>query len=258
MRQCVVLVDASFLWAQLFNHYNGGREEKIFLEFNFGALRKFFISECERQFPGSTFIRIYWYDAANAGGRAHSHSQIEATPNISLRLGAYNSVGDQKIVDGLIVSDLITLSMNRAANDIILVSGDSDLIPGVTMAKSHGARVNVLGIQQVNSMHGMLHAEADDRHLIQESDFSEFVKVLESKPEHMNVQDKSQDNILEVASATVYDRLDVTQRKNLQANGVIPKEIDSMLIREAYMALQRPLQETEKRFLRSEFKRLAT
>lgn len=256
MRQCAVLVDASFLWAQLFHHFN--KEEKVYLEFNFSALRQFFIEECKKQFPGSTFLRIYWYDAANAGGRAHSHSQIEATPNITLRLGAYNSLGDQKIVDGLIVSDLITLSMNRAVNDILLVSGDSDIIPGVTVAKQFGVRVHVMSLQVAAMTGGMLQSEADDRISVPPEEYTKFIVVSEARPESLTTVEVPADAVLEAASASVYDRLDVTQRNMLQVNGIIPREIDSMLIREAYLKLQRPLTEPEKRALRSEFKRLAT
>lgn len=257
MRQSAVFIDSSYFWAQLFTFFSSKKEEKQYIDMNIESIRDFMIDECKRQFPESTFLRIYWYDAANASGRAHSHSQLEATNNITLRLGAFNSLGDQKIVDGLIISDMILLSQNKAINDMILVSGDADLIPGVNVAKTFGARVHLLGVGSPGAISSMLRTECDSRSIIPESHYESFVRISDEKPEHITISDTTPDGLLEDAAARTYDRLTVEQRGQLQTTGVIPRDVDAILIREAYVLLTRALTEVEKRTLRSELKKLA-
>lgn len=257
MRQAAVFIDSSYFWAQLFTYFSSKKEEKQYIDMNVEAIRAYMVDECKRQFPESTFLRIYWYDAANASGRAHSHSQLEMTSHITLRLGAFNSLGDQKIVDGLIISDMILLSQNKAVNDIILVSGDADLIPGVNVAKTFGARVHLLGVGSPAAISSMLKAECDTRAIIHESHYASFVNITDEKPEHITVADATPDGVLEDAAAKTYDKLSPDQRRQLQSTGVIPRDVDAILIREAYVLLSRALTEVEKRTLRSELKKLS-
>lgn len=42
--------------------------------------------------------------------------------------------------------DMITLARNRACDDIVLLSGDADLVVGVLQAQEHGVRVHLLGV----------------------------------------------------------------------------------------------------------------
>jgi uncharacterized LabA/DUF88 family protein len=67
--------------------------------------------------------------------------------NVKVRLGFVNSVGEQKGVDSLIVTDMIALARNRAVSDAVLVSGDEDLRVGVQQAQEFGVRVHLVGIK---------------------------------------------------------------------------------------------------------------
>ena len=58
-----------------------------------------------------------------------------------------NSVGEQKGVDSLIVTDMINLARNRAISDAVFVSGDEDLRVGVQQAQEFGVRVHLVGIK---------------------------------------------------------------------------------------------------------------
>ena len=46
---------------------------------------------------------------------------------MKVRLGFVNSLGQQKGVDSLIVTDMLTLARNRAVAECVLLSGDEDL-----------------------------------------------------------------------------------------------------------------------------------
>lgn len=74
---------------------------------------------------GVALLRVYWYDGTSTGPRAQ-HLTLAHLDNVKVRLGFVNSVGEQKGVDSLIVTDMITLARNRAICDAVLVSGDEE------------------------------------------------------------------------------------------------------------------------------------
>ena len=51
---------------------------------------------------------------------------LASLDDVKIRLGFINSVGEQKGVDSLIVTDLIELARQKAVCDAILLSGDED------------------------------------------------------------------------------------------------------------------------------------
>lgn len=74
----------------------------------------------------------------------------------------FTSVGQQKGVNSLIVTDLIELARQKAICDAVLISGDEDVRVGVQMARNYGVRVHLLGIEpsRANQSQQFLH-EAD-------------------------------------------------------------------------------------------------
>lgn len=91
-------------------------------------------------------LRIYWYDGTSTGPTPQ-HLTLAHLDNVKVRLGFVNSVGEQKGVDSLIVTDMIALARNRAISDAVLVSGDEDLRVGVQQAQEFGVRVHLVGIK---------------------------------------------------------------------------------------------------------------
>ena len=55
---------------------------------------------------GLSLLRTYWYDAARYGLRTVSQQAIAGLPNVKLRLGRLNALGQQKGVDALLYRDL--------------------------------------------------------------------------------------------------------------------------------------------------------
>jgi uncharacterized LabA/DUF88 family protein len=90
---------------------------------------------------GVPLLRVYWYDGTSTGPTAQ-HLTLAHLQDVKVRLGFVNSVGEQKGVDSLIVTDMITLARNRAISDAVLVSGDEDLRVGVQQAQEFGVRVH--------------------------------------------------------------------------------------------------------------------
>ena len=81
---------------------------------------------------------------------------------MKLRLGQINSVGQQKGVNSLIVTDLIELARNGAMSDALHLSGDEDVRIAVQIAQSFGVRVHLLGIEAAkDSQSPLLLQEAD-------------------------------------------------------------------------------------------------
>jgi hypothetical protein len=109
-------------------------------------------------------LRIYWYDGTSTGPTPQ-HLTLAHLDNVKLRLGFVNSVGEQKGVDSLIVTDMITLARNRAISDAILISGDEDLRVGVQQAQEFGVRVHLIGIKPSRGSQSLfLLQEADTTH----------------------------------------------------------------------------------------------
>ncbi len=103
-------------------------------------------AEFARKLSGVPLLRVYWYDGTSTGPTAQ-HLTLAHLEDVKVRLGFVNSAGEQKGVDSLIVTDMITLARNRAISDAVLVSGDEDLRVGVQQAQEFGARVHLIGIK---------------------------------------------------------------------------------------------------------------
>lgn len=163
MGRVAVLVDAGYLFkagGQLVAHRNVSREEMVLdpeaTVDQLGAVA--------HEITGRELLRVYWYDAVPRDS-ASQHREVAEIHDLKLRLGHLNSAGQQKGVDALIITDMITLARNRACDDFILVSGDADLVAGVLQSQEHGVRVHLLGITPARQNQApTLRYEADTCH----------------------------------------------------------------------------------------------
>lgn len=113
---------------------------------------------------GKELLRIYWYDGAPLSGPSPDQMRLAKLDDVKLRLGQLNSLGQQKGVDSLIVTDLMELARNKAIGDALLLTGDEDIRVGVQIAQSLGVRVHLLGITSASTQ------ERQSETLQQESD----------------------------------------------------------------------------------------
>lgn len=123
-------------------------------------------------------LRIYWYDGASAGPTSQQLA-LAYQPDVKLRLGMVNPEGHQSGVDALLISDLITLSRNRALADAVLLTGDDDIRVGVQQAQEYGVRVHLLGIAPTqDNQAGSLAREADSLRELGISEVQSFLSRL--------------------------------------------------------------------------------
>lgn len=114
------------------------------------------------------------YDGTSTGPTAQ-HLTLGHLDNVK-GLGFVNSVGEQKGVDSLIVTDMIALARNRSITNAVLVSGDEDLRVGVQQAQEFGVRVHLVGIKSSRGSQSLfLLQEADTTHEWAEADVSAFL-----------------------------------------------------------------------------------
>ena len=106
---------------------------------------------------------------ARYSGRRSFFNALERLPRYTVRLGRVAHVGrsrrggpifEQKQVDILLGIDLVLLAAKHLIQEAILVTGDSDFIPAVAVAKAEGVLVRLYhGVNPHNS----LWQEADER-----------------------------------------------------------------------------------------------
>ena len=126
-------------------------------------------AEAETEQP---LLRIYWFDGAPDRVPQPEHRRLRVMPRVTVRLGALTRSDGrwaQKGVDAAMHAELTELARNRACSDIVLVTGDGDLLPGLMSAKEHGVAVHLWAVQAADGDYNQsedLVAEADERRVL--------------------------------------------------------------------------------------------
>jgi hypothetical protein len=174
-------------------------------------------------------------------------------------------VGEQKGVDSLIVTDMITLARNRAISDAVLVSGDEDLRVGVQQAQEFGVRVHLVGIKPSRGSQSLfLLQEADTTHEWTAEDISVFLRCQASQPVPEASSTSSQaepilaesEDPLKTVPARVAGTLAPNEIEALVEaveRGEVPRDIDARLLSGARSAIGRDLNPAEKKAVRKNF-----
>lgn len=79
-------------------------------------------------------------------------------------------------------AELTELARNRACADIVLVTGDGDLLPGLMSAKEHGVAVHLWAVQAADGDYNQsedLVAEADERRVLDRAWITRAVRLSE-------------------------------------------------------------------------------
>ncbi len=177
MDRVAVFIDAGYLFAQgsaLLGKSGKRPRGEVILDHQQAI--GFFQSFAERV-SGVRLLRVYWYDGTRVGPTPQ-HSTLAYLDNVKVRLGFINSVGEQKGVDSLIVTDMITLARNRSMADAVLLSGDEDLRVGVQQAQEFGVRVHLAGIKPSQGSQSIfLLQEADTTYEMNETEVGSFLSL---------------------------------------------------------------------------------
>ena len=95
-------------------------------------------------------LRTYWYDASWGAVPTFEQALVAELPSVKLRLGRLartNNLTVQKGVDSLLVTDLMTLSQERAISSAFLMTGDEDIRAGVVACQALGVRLTLIGVE---------------------------------------------------------------------------------------------------------------
>ncbi|MBV8800994.1 MAG: NYN domain-containing protein [Alphaproteobacteria bacterium] len=267
MTRAAIFVDAGYLFAQGSVALSGAKQPRTKLQLNVTAV----IAELEAVFQAKTsgceLLRVYWYDGALGTRPTLEQTTLAHTDNVKLRLGFINSLGQQKGVDSLIVTDLIDLGRNHAICDAILLSGDEDVRIGVQIAQQFGVRIHLVGITPVRgSQSRTLQQEADTTTEWDQATVAKFLSIAAPvAPIQANVPVQpavpigaNPDPVLEQVVVTLCASLDSTTGLSLkahwQAQFGIPPEYDGKLLAQARAAVGRELTLPERKAIRARFK----
>ncbi|MFF6774959.1 NYN domain-containing protein [Streptomyces sp. NPDC012637] len=168
--RCVVLVDAGYLLGAAASLL-AGEPARSRITVDHAALVQQLRERAEAD-TRQPLLRIYWFDGAPDRVPQPEHRRLRVMPRVTVRLGALTRSDGrwaQKGVDAAMHTELTELSRNRACSDIVLVTGDGDLLPGLMSAKEHGVAVHLWAVQAADGDYNQsedLVAEADERRVL--------------------------------------------------------------------------------------------
>ena len=178
MKRHAIFVDAGYVFAQGSVSLLGKNSNRTQLQLDEAEFVRQLRFLALNQSEGLQLLRVYWYDGAR-NGPTLDHLALANMQDVKLRLGSINSVGEQKEVDSLLVTDLIDLARNQSICDATLVTADTDVRVAVQIAQSFGVRVHLVGLEPSRvSQSPSLRQEADTVHEIAKADVSRFLRVL--------------------------------------------------------------------------------
>lgn len=180
MKRVAVFLDAGYFWVQLGNILSGSFTYRALVDVDYDKLRQKMLDEVASQFGADCpLLRIYWYDGPGTGGtKTSEHRAIDKLDDFKLRLGTRNGGGQQKGVDGLIIADIINLTQQKAITHALLITGDSDITPGVVAAQGMGLRAHLLSLGSAAATSPYLAAEADFKRSWGVAEASIFAKAV--------------------------------------------------------------------------------
>ncbi|MFJ2826140.1 NYN domain-containing protein [Streptomyces sp. NPDC087263] len=183
MDRCIVLVDAGYLLGAAASLLAGdSSRSRITVDHAalIQGLRERAESDTERP-----LLRIYWFDGAPDRVPQPEHRRLRVMPRVTVRLGALTRSDGrwaQKGVDAAMHAELTELARNRACSDVVLVTGDGDLLPGMMAAKEHGVAVHLWAVQAADGDYNQsedLVAEADERRVLDRAWITKAVRAKE-------------------------------------------------------------------------------
>ena len=183
MDRCVVLVDAGYLLGAAASLL-AGEPARSRITVDHAALIQGLRERAEAD-TERPLLRIYWFDGAPDRVPQPEHRRLRVMPRVTVRLGALTRSDGrwaQKGVDAAMHAELTELARNRACSDVVLVTGDGDLLPGLMSAKEHGVAVHLWAVQAADGDYNQsedLVAEADERRVLDRAWITRAVRAKE-------------------------------------------------------------------------------
>ncbi|MEW1687911.1 NYN domain-containing protein [Streptomyces sp. NPDC091265] len=182
--RCVVLVDAGYLLGAAASLL-AGEPARSRITVDHAALIQGLRERAEAD-TEQPLLRIYWFDGAPDRVPQPEHRRLRVMSRVTVRLGALTRSDGrwaQKGVDAAMHAELTELARNRACSDVVLVTGDGDLLPGLMSAKEHGVAVHLWAVQAADGDYNQsedLVAEADERRVLDRAWITRAVRAKET------------------------------------------------------------------------------
>lgn len=172
-----IFVDTSYLLASFYNSWETGARAQLEIDLPEVVAT---LASMAQSHLGQPVHRQLWYDGIPDSGPHRYQRSLRTCDGVQLRAGQLIEWGDrrtQKAVDTRLVADLVLTGVRREFSDIILVSGDADMIPGVQEAVANGVRVHLYGFGW-DSMSAALRQNCDSTTILDpREDFSECMQL---------------------------------------------------------------------------------
>ena len=262
MNRVAVFIDAGYLFAQGSVLLHGKKLQRGEVLLDHEAVIAAFSGFAEK-ISGVPMLRIYWYDGTSTGPTSQ-HVALPHLHGVKVRLGFVNSVGEQKGVDSLIVTDMINLARNGAMSDAVLLSGDEDIRVGVQQAQEFGVRVHLVGIKPSRGSQSLfLLQEADTSHEWGVDQVSAFLsckprEVASAAPSPAAPQGEvaSDSTLASLARRSAFDVPEgelPSLIEAIQGGDGVPRNLDARLLAGSRTVLKRELLPAEKKEVRRLF-----
>ena len=145
LERTTVYVDTSYLLASFYNSWEEGAREQLEVSLSNVVHTLDRISKSQSRQP---VHRQFWYDGVPDSGPHRYQRTLRVIDGVILRTGQLIEWGNrrsQKAVDTRLVADMVIAAHRQQCTDMVLVSGDADMIPGVEAAVEAGVRVHLVG-----------------------------------------------------------------------------------------------------------------
>ena len=177
LERTLVFVDTSYLLASFYNSWETGARAQ--LEIDLPEVVNVLGSMIQNQLH-QPIHRQLWYDGIPDSGPHRYQRALRTCDGVQLRAGQLIEWGErrtQKAVDTRLVADMVVASCRQQVSDIVLVSGDADMIPGVQEATNHGLRVHLYGFGWDSMSSALRHACDSTTILDPREDFAEAMQL---------------------------------------------------------------------------------
>ena len=172
-----VFVDTSYLLASFYNSWTTGARAQLEIDLPAVTDHLNTIVSNKLHLP---VHRQLWYDGIPDSGPHRYQRTLRHIDGVQLRAGQLIEWGDrrtQKAVDTRLVADMVLRSIRGLVSDIVLVSGDADMIPGVEAAIDHGVRVHLIGFGWDSISSALRHACDTTTVLDPRTDFHDAMQI---------------------------------------------------------------------------------
>ncbi|MCQ9353333.1 NYN domain-containing protein [Corynebacterium sp. 153RC1] len=172
-----IFVDTSYLLASFYNSWEIGARAQLEIDLPEVVST---LGQMVQQHLHQPVHRQFWYDGIPESGPHRYQRALRTCDGVQLRAGQLIEWGErrtQKAVDTRLVADLVLAGVRRDTTDIVLVSGDADMIPGVQEAVNHGVRVHLYGFGWDSMSSALRHACDSTTILDPREDFADCMQL---------------------------------------------------------------------------------